>query len=61
MKLSDFNQISNHPQKIKPSSPAWDIAFVCAIFIIASSSFFYDSYQEANPNPSLKSAQLNLK
>lgn len=61
MKLSDFNQISNHQEKVKPASPAWDIAFVCAIFIIASSCFFYDSYQEANPSPSLKSVQLNLK
>lgn len=61
MKLSDFNQISNNSPAVKRHNTAWDIVFVCLIFLIASSSFFYDSYQESNPNQTLKNIQINLK
>lgn len=61
MKLSDFNQISTDPSQIKDKTLAWDLVFVCLIFLIASTSFFYDSYQENNPDMVLKSSQINLK
>lgn len=61
MKLSDFNQISNNSPHTKVTSPAWDLIFVCLILLIASSSFIYDSYQEANLIQPLKSSQIKMK
>ena len=61
MKLSDFNQISNNSTHIKVTTPAWDLIFVCLILLIASSSFIYDSYQEANLIQPLKSSQIKMK